>query len=92
MSGSQELRIPNAQVVSQPGDTDLPTGYRMTHFLVAIPAAVERVVNDHEQLAVYERMTTEQAREAFRTLDPEMADGALRIFDAVAGAGRATVG
>lgn len=62
----------------------------MTHFLVTIPADVEPAVNDHEQLSAYEWMTADQAREAFQTLDPQIAARALRMLDAAVASGERT--
>lgn len=77
----EELLIENAQVARELGDIDLPTGYRMTHFLVTIPDGYEPVNNDPDHLAEIRWMTREDAAHAFRTLDPDIASGALRLID-----------
>lgn len=75
-----ELLIQTPQVGDQLGEIDLPTGYRMIHFFVTIPDDVVPAINDYEQLAAFQWMTEDEAREAFQTLDHAIAAGAMRIL------------
>jgi 8-oxo-dGTP diphosphatase len=79
----EELLITDARVVSYLGDINLPSGYRMSHFHVDIPADAEPKLNDYEQLVGIEWMTRDEAKEAFRSLTPEIADRALVLLDRV---------
>ena len=79
----EELLIPDARVIGYIGDIDLPSGFRMSHFHVAIPPDAEPKLNDYEQLVRTQWMTRDEAREAFQTLAPEIAGRALAFLDQV---------
>jgi 8-oxo-dGTP diphosphatase len=79
----EELLITEAQIVRFVGDIDLPSGYRMSHFHVAIPPDVEPKLNDYEQLVRTEWMTRDQAADAFSSLPPDVARLGLDYLDQV---------
>ena len=79
----EELLLGNVKVVRRLGDIDLASGFRMSHFHVTIPDDAEPVLNDHANLSQIRWMTREEAQQAFRTLDPTIAQGALRLIDDV---------
>lgn len=83
----EELLIAPAQVrvVGHLGDTDLPSGFRMSHSLVVIPPDSDPILNDYEQLVRTWWATREEAEEAFATLPEDIAQRALAIIDQALG-------
>jgi 8-oxo-dGTP diphosphatase len=79
----EELLIADAQVIGHIGDIDLPSGFRMSHFHVALPPDAEPKLNDYEQLVRTEWMTRDEARLAFESLPAEVARQALALLDQV---------
>jgi 8-oxo-dGTP diphosphatase len=79
----EELLITEAEVVGHVGDIDLPSGFRMSHFHVAIPATAEPKLNDYEQLVRTQWMTRDEAVDAFKSLPPEIAREGIALLDRV---------
>jgi 8-oxo-dGTP diphosphatase len=79
----EELLITNAEVIGYLGDIDLPSGFRMSHFHVAIPPDADPKLNDYEQLVRTAWMTRDEVRQAFGSLPPEVARQALVFLDQV---------
>ncbi len=79
----EELLIVDGKVIGQVGEIDLPSGFRMTHFHVAIPPDAEPKLNDYEQLVQTRWMTRDEARQAFESLPPEIAGQAMAFLDQV---------
>lgn len=77
----EELLIDEARILTRLGDIDLPSGYRMSHFHVAIPDDIEPRLNDYEQLERFRWMTRREAEQAFQTLDAEIIVEAMAILD-----------
>ena len=79
----EELLIAEARVIRYVGDIDLPSGFRMSHFHVAIPSDSMPKLNDYEQLVRTEWMTRDKVQQAFSSLPPEIARRALEFLDQV---------
>ncbi len=79
----EELLISDAKVIRYVGDIDLPSGFRMSHFHVAIPADAEPKLNDYEQLIRTAWMTRDEAQQALASLPPDVARQALELLDRV---------
>jgi 8-oxo-dGTP diphosphatase len=79
----EELLITDGRIIGHVGDIDLPSGYRMSHFHVAIPADREPKLNDYEQLVRTAWMTRDEAAQAFNSLPPEIARQGLVLLDQV---------
>jgi 8-oxo-dGTP diphosphatase len=73
----EELNITDARIVRHLGDIDLPSGYRMSHFHVDIPADAEPSLVDHEELIEAQWMTLDDVEHALKSLPPEIANKAL---------------
>jgi 8-oxo-dGTP pyrophosphatase MutT (NUDIX family) len=79
----EELLIADAHIVRHIGDIDLPSGYRMSHFLTSIPESVQPRLNDYEQLVQVQWMTRDEVERALATLPPHIAERALEFVDQV---------
>jgi 8-oxo-dGTP diphosphatase len=79
----EELLITDARIIWFVGDIDLPSGYRMSHFHVEIPANREPKLNDYEQLVRTAWMTRNEAAQAFKSLPPDIARQGLVLLDYV---------
>jgi 8-oxo-dGTP diphosphatase len=85
---AEELQLSGAEVRAWVGDIDLPSGYRMSHFAVDIPAGAEPVLVDHEELAEACWMTIEEAEAALSALPAPIRERALRYARQVLSPGK----
>lgn len=73
----EELHLALVRVLGHVGDIDLPSGYRMSHFAVEIPASAEPYLRDREELVETRWMTLPEVEQAISSLPAYIRDQAL---------------